>query len=137
MVFYAIGDGKHYIKVLHWFQLNPTKWKVPNHDKGAECTVDCLNSTVDTFNITKTTKVDPKYMAVKGKQSWDFILIHNYALSLLNIQMNIFNDIDNLFMDRVQKILQGSHEEWKLNNKFILIEEKIQAARVALMSSIV
>jgi hypothetical protein len=105
--------------------LSSCEWNEINHDKGESCTrtITYMNETVDKFYITETTKSDPKLKGVKSKPFWSFIPVSHYCLSILHIQLGIFNDIDSWFMDRVAEIVESSPREQELRSKIVHLEK--------------
>ena len=99
--------------------LSSCTWKETNHDKGEPHTITYMNAAVEKFNITKSTKSDPKLKGVKSKPFWNFIPVSHYCLSILHIQMGILNDIDHWFMDRAAKIVESSPRDQELINKIV------------------
>ena len=109
--------------------LKATVWRQQGHAKGDARTIELINSIVDQYNLTDTSK---PVMGVKCKPVWDFIPITHYVLSLLHIQMGIFNDIDDWFMRSVHKMVVWSTKKHQLFDKWTVSKSEVDTARVAI-----
>ena len=63
---------------------------------------------------------------MKSKSSWNFIAVSHYCLSILHIQMGIFNDNDSQFMDRLAEIVDSSPREQELRNEIVHLDAQIK-----------
>jgi hypothetical protein len=85
---------------------------------------------VDRFGITDATKTNVKYLGVRAKPIWDFIPIKHYVLSVLHLQMGLFNDIDDWFMDSIHEIIVWSPREKTFRQELDVVIQAQKEAQV-------
>eukprot|EP00956_Cyclotella_meneghiniana_P020018 scaffold34890_cov54-Cyclotella_meneghiniana.AAC.2 len=100
--------------------------QLQDHDKGEERTIQSIIDFVNHYSIDDNTPSDPKYKGVMGKPLWDFIPIKNYILPLLHMWMGIFNDVDEWFLDQVDKMTWKDTQETALLECVDALDKKIE-----------
>jgi hypothetical protein len=112
--------------------LSPAQWKVEGHQPGELRDVKSVEDTVKAFNITATTKSDPKFKGVASLPFFPFLKLSYFVGAILHCRIGLFNDIDGDFHEKAGGLVRKTQEELQIRQRIVEFDRRYEDARAKL-----